>query len=105
MPPIEVIEFPGSADAQHLPLGGEQAHRPDIGAVAPDRFGGADVSAMFEGYGDMLDVSDLAEILRINPKTVQRQCRRGDLPAIRIGARWYVPKIRLIEHVMGGAVS
>lgn len=61
------------------------------------------LSGWFEGYGDMLTVDDLAAILHISRKTVQHQCKRGDLPAVSIGRRWYVPKTRLVEFLMSGS--
>ena len=60
------------------------------------------IDGWFEGYGDMLTVDDLAAILHVSRKTVQNQCRRGDLPAIPIGRRWYVPKTHLVEFLTTG---
>lgn len=54
----------------------------------------------FTGYGDMLTVDDLATILHVSRKTIQKQCKRGNLPAISIGRRWYVPKARLVEFLL-----
>lgn len=54
----------------------------------------------FTGYGDMLTIEDLAAIFHVSRKTVQKQCKRGDLPAVSIGRRWYVPKARLVEFLM-----
>ena len=63
------------------------------------------VDGWFEGYGDMLTVDDLAVILHVSRKTVQNQCRRGDLPAVLIGRRWYVPKTHLVEFLTTGRKS
>lgn len=54
----------------------------------------------FEGYGDLLTVDDLAEILHVSRKSAQTRCNRGDLPAVLIGRRWYVPKARLVEFLL-----
>ena len=61
-----------------------------------------DVSGWFDGYGDMLTVDDLAQILHVSRKTVQNRCRAGDLPAVAIGRRWYVPKSRLVAFIVSG---
>lgn len=61
-----------------------------------------DASGMFEGYGDMLGVDDLSAILHLAKKTVQRQCARGDLPAVKIGRHWYVAKLRLARLMLEG---
>lgn len=58
-------------------------------------------NALFDGYGDMLSVSDLSEIFHTHVKTIQRYCRDGKLPAVMVGGRWFVPKIRLIDYVIG----
>ena len=58
--------------------------------------------SMLGGYPDMLGVNDLAEILGVSVKTVQHQCARGDLPAVKIGRRWYVARLRLVNLLMSG---
>ena len=63
------------------------------------------VDGWFDGYGDMLTVDDLAHILHVSRKTVQNRCRAGDLPAVAIGRRWYVPKSRLVAFIVSGCVS
>lgn len=60
------------------------------------------VDGWFDGFGDLLTVDDVAAILHVSRKTVQTLCKRGDLPAIKIGRRWYVPKIRLVEYLLTG---
>lgn len=42
--------------------------------------------------GKLLSPSEVAGELRISPKAVRRLCREGELPAIQIGKRWYVPE-------------
>lgn len=76
----------------------------DLSAADDSEMSAAPVSldGWFEGFGDMLTVDDLAIILHVSRKTVQHQCKRGDLPAISIGRRWYVPKTRLVEFLMSG---
>ena len=34
---------------------------------------------------DVMTVSEVAEYLRVNPQTVYRQAKSGQLPAVRIG--------------------
>lgn len=54
-----------------------------------------------EAYPDLLITEDVAAILRKSPQVVRRMFSTGDLPAVRIGARWYLPKARLMELVEG----
>ncbi len=70
--------------------------------VLADDMPDADAAGMFEGYGDMLGVDDLSAILHLAKKTVQRQCARGDLPAVKIGRHWYVAKLRLARLMLEG---
>lgn len=61
-------------------------------------------SGMFEEYPDLLTPNHLSEITGMTAHYIRKMCRNGDLPAVQVGkARWYVPKCRFIEYVMGGA--
>jgi excisionase family DNA binding protein len=37
---------------------------------------------------DFITVEELAEALRVSPRTVQRFIQRREIPAIRIGRQW-----------------
>lgn len=52
-------------------------------------------------YPDVLTVNDVAKILGMAKQTVRGLCSRHELPSIRIGRRWYVPKAHLIELLSG----
>lgn len=56
----------------------------------------------FAGYPDLLTPAHLARLLGTSEHTVREQCRNGELPAVKVGQRWYVPKSRFAEH-MGAA--
>ena len=83
-----------------LNASGKQRFTPDLRNVGENEQISTD--GWFDGYGDMLTVDDLSVILHVSRKTVQNQCRRGDLPAIPIGRRWYVPKAHLVEFLTTG---
>jgi excisionase family DNA binding protein len=36
----------------------------------------------------LLDSTDIAQFLKINPKTLQSMARSGQIPAIRVGKLW-----------------
>lgn len=40
----------------------------------------------------LLRCEDIAELLHISAQTARRMMREGKLPAVKIGARWYVPE-------------
>ena len=44
-------------------------------------------------------VDEVAEYLRIKPTTVRAMCRRGALPAIKVGKAWRFDKAQLDEQI------
>ena len=60
-------------------------------------------SEMFADYPDLLTPKHISELTGISVQYVRTMCREGRLPAVQIGeSRWYVPKVRFAEFVMGG---
>lgn len=51
------------------------------------------------GAPDLLTVPQMADSLGVSQNTVRNLCRSGELPAVHIGRRWYVPRARLDELV------
>ena len=51
---------------------------------------------------EMLDVTQAAELLHLNPKRVQDLARSGKLPASRVGRKWLFSRERL-ESLLGGS--
>lgn len=39
-------------------------------------------------FGPLIDIVTAAGLLRLQPKTVQRLARGGEIPAVRIGRYW-----------------
>ncbi|NQU42392.1 helix-turn-helix domain-containing protein [bacterium] len=37
---------------------------------------------------DFLTVEEMAEMLKVNPRTIQRLVNRKELPAVRVGKQW-----------------
>lgn len=46
-----------------------------------------------------------AAVLRCEPRTVQEECRRGNLPGLKIGVDWIIPSAALIARVNSLAVE
>lgn len=46
---------------------------------------------------DVLDVSDLADLLRIHPVTVRLKAASGEIPGRQIGNRWRFSRKRIME--------
>lgn len=52
---------------------------------------------MFEGYGDLLTVEDVSEVTGLSRQTVRACMAGGQIPAVKIGRRWFSPRARLAE--------
>lgn len=48
---------------------------------------------------DLLTVAEVASLLRVSTRTVQRLCAAGDLPAIRVRRSWRIRRADLEELV------
>ncbi len=46
---------------------------------------------------DVCRVEDLAQHLNISPAAIRRALRRGDIPGRRVGKRWLVARLALVE--------
>lgn len=54
---------------------------------------------MLEQYETLLTISDLREILDIGRNAAYDLLREGQIPSIRIGKKWKVPKDALIYYL------
>jgi molybdopterin-binding protein len=50
-------------------------------------------------------VAEVASLLHLNPKRVQRLARTGQLPAVRVGRRWLFPRDRMEALLSRGSES
>ena len=44
---------------------------------------------------DLLSTKDIQELTKLNTQNIRRLLACGQLPGVKIGARWYVPKSEL----------
>lgn len=58
----------------------------------------------FDSAGDVFTTSDICELLKLSACHVRRMLRSGELPGLKIGARWYVPKSAL-EEIFNKAIG
>jgi excisionase family DNA binding protein len=54
---------------------------------------------------DFASVAEVAEVLRVDPRTVRRRIADGAYPATRIGSDWRVPTRWLREQAHAGTVA
>lgn len=52
-----------------------------------------------EAAAMVLDVDQVAEMLRCEPTTVQEQARRGELPGLKLGRDWVFPVGALLQRL------
>ena len=48
-----------------------------------------------------LTVDEVAELLRVSSRTVQRLLAEGKLPGVRIGRQWRIPRAELLAYLRG----
>ena len=60
---------------------------------------GAQMENIINKYPDVLDVSQVAEILNVTPATVRRHIKKKEIPAIRVGRLTRIPKDRFISYL------
>lgn len=59
--------------------------------------------AFLEDYPDLLTPAHISAISGMSPQHIRVLCREGGLPAVQVGgSRWYVPKKKFIDMIMGG---
>jgi excisionase family DNA binding protein len=56
---------------------------------------------MKQALSDILTVEEVAEQLRVDPRTVYRMIQEKALHAVRAGRLWRVPKASLEEYLKG----
>lgn len=54
---------------------------------------------LLSGFPDLLRPCHIAEILGVSEHTARSLCRTGQLPAVKIGAFWYVSKGQFLNHM------
>lgn len=53
----------------------------------------------FEDFPEILDVVTTANLLHVTPKTIRRYIEKGDIPAIKIGKIYRIPKNWLLTRL------
>ncbi len=56
---------------------------------------------LFDGLPDLLTAQDVCDLTGASLQTVRRACAGGQIPAVRIGRRWYVPRTRFADYCEG----
>ena len=48
---------------------------------------------------EFLTVDEVAELLRVSARTVQRLLKEGKLPGVRVGRQWRIPRAELVAYL------
>lgn len=58
---------------------------------------------LLDKYGATMTATQAAEVLHNHPSHVRALCQAGELPAVRIGKRWFIPTVKLADMLEGGS--
>lgn len=53
------------------------------------------MSVNLSSCSDLLSTKDIHELTKLNEQNIRRLLASGQLPGVKIGARWFVPKSEL----------
>lgn len=56
-----------------------------------------------DGYGVLLTVEEVAELLCVSTRTVYRFAKQGELPCVKVGHRIYFARTAMAERLFAGA--
>lgn len=54
---------------------------------------------MFKGYPDIVDATQMSEMLGINIKTGYTLLKSGKIKSIRVGREYKIPKLFILEYM------
>ena len=49
---------------------------------------------LVEKYGALMSPVQVADVLHQHPTHIREMCKKGTLPAVRIGSRWFISTAR-----------
>ena len=58
-----------------------------------------DLFMLFDEYGDLLNLTDISEILGVSQATAARLCKKRKIKAFKAGREWRATKLELESYV------
>jgi excisionase family DNA binding protein len=58
-----------------------------------------------EELEELLLPAEVARILRVTTRTIERYCKQGKLRAVKVGRRWRIPRSALEDFLRQGGSS
>lgn len=62
----------------------------------------AEIERLLAPYPDMLTVGEVATVLRVHPRSVQRWASQGRFTAIRAGRTYRIPRADVLRWMVNG---
>lgn len=60
----------------------------------------AELERVLAPYPDLLTVAEVATILRVHPRSVQRWAQEGRVAAVRLGRRYCIPRAAVLQRML-----
>ena len=57
------------------------------------------MDTLLKDYPEMLDVATVAKLLRVTPKTIRKHIEKDDIPAIKVGKLYRIPKEWFLNYL------
>lgn len=65
----------------------------------------AEIESLLAPYPDMLTVGEVASVLRVHPRSVQRWASQGKFAAVRAGRTYRIPRTDVQRWMLAACVS
>lgn len=58
------------------------------------------IRVMLKGYSDVLDVTDVSNIMMVSKKTVYQMLKENKIRSLKAGRSYRIPKVHLIQYLL-----
>ena len=65
----------------------------------------ADIERLLQSYPDMLTVHEVAAVLRVHPRSIQRWARDGQVAAVRVGRGYRIARNDIVRWMLSSRLS
>lgn len=63
----------------------------------------AEIERILAPYPDMLTVGEVAAVLRVNPRSIQRWASQGQFAAVRAGRTYRIPRADVLRWMLAAS--
>ena len=63
-----------------------------------------EIEQLLQPYPAMLTVSEVAAVLRVNPRSIQRWARDGRFASMRIGKSYRIPRADVLRWLLAASI-